>query len=78
MLLCCVLGLIAFYKMIYIFRVLWTMLDILQVLNHALQIDPNKETPKLTIEGTNYCLQLVDTMDARMVFIPVLIILTNV
>nr|CAH7716979.1 unnamed protein product [Callosobruchus chinensis] len=46
-------------------RVLWTMLDILQVLSHSLQINPNKETPTLRIPQTPYTVQLMDTMEAR-------------
>nr|XP_023019758.1 phosphatidylinositol 4-kinase alpha [Leptinotarsa decemlineata] len=46
-------------------RVLWTMLDILQVLSYSLQIDPNQETPTLRIPQTPYSIQLMDTLEAR-------------
>lgn len=46
-------------------RVLWTMLDILQVLSHSLEIDPNQETPTLRIPQTPYSIQLMDTLEAR-------------
>lgn len=48
-----------------IFRVLWTMLDILQVLSYSLQLNPNQETPTLRIPSTPYSIQLVDTLEAR-------------
>lgn len=48
-----------------IFRVLWTMLDILQVLSYSLQIDPNQETPTFRIHQTPYNIQLMDTLEAR-------------
>ncbi|XP_049821823.1 phosphatidylinositol 4-kinase alpha isoform X3 [Aethina tumida] len=46
-------------------RVLWTMLDILQVLSYSLQIDPNQETPTFRIHQTPYNIQLMDTLEAR-------------
>ncbi|KAL1513897.1 hypothetical protein ABEB36_003236 [Hypothenemus hampei] len=46
-------------------RVLWTILDILQVLSHSLEIDPNQETPTLKIHQTSYSIQLMDTLEAR-------------
>ncbi|CAG9769001.1 unnamed protein product [Ceutorhynchus assimilis] len=46
-------------------RVLWTMLDILQVLSYSLEIDPNQETPTLRIPTTPYSIQLMDTLEAR-------------
>ncbi|KAJ8983343.1 hypothetical protein NQ317_003148 [Molorchus minor] len=46
-------------------RVLWTMLDILQILSYSLQIDPNQETPALRIPETPYTIQLMDTLEAR-------------
>ncbi|XP_063926765.1 phosphatidylinositol 4-kinase alpha isoform X2 [Zophobas morio] len=46
-------------------RVLWTMLDILQVLSYSLQLDPNQETPTLRIPQTPYSIQLMDTLEAR-------------
>lgn len=48
-----------------VYRVLWTMLDILQVLSHSLEIDPNQETPTLRIPQTPYSIQLMDTLEAR-------------
>lgn len=41
------------------------MLDILQVLSHSLQLDPNQETPALKIPSTPYSIQLMDTLEAR-------------
>lgn len=41
------------------------MLDILQVLSYSLEIDPNQETPTLTIPQTPYSIQLMDTLEAR-------------
>ncbi|KAK4878018.1 hypothetical protein RN001_010524 [Aquatica leii] len=46
-------------------RVLWTMLDILQVLSHSLQVNHNQETPTLRIPSTPYSIQLMDTLEAR-------------
>ncbi|XP_060518279.1 phosphatidylinositol 4-kinase alpha [Cylas formicarius] len=46
-------------------KVLWTMLDILQVLSYSLEIDPNQETPTLKIPQTPYAVQLMDTIEAR-------------
>ncbi|XP_026685161.1 phosphatidylinositol 4-kinase alpha [Diaphorina citri] len=46
-------------------KVLWTMLDILQVLAYSLELDPNEETPTLTIPGLPYTIPLTDTLDAR-------------
>nr|XP_022907836.1 phosphatidylinositol 4-kinase alpha [Onthophagus taurus] len=46
-------------------RVLWTTLDILQVLSYSLQLDPNQETPTLRIPSTPYSIQLMDTLEAR-------------
>ncbi|KAH1001445.1 hypothetical protein HUJ04_005466 [Dendroctonus ponderosae] len=46
-------------------RVLWTMLDILQVLSYSLEVDPNQETPTLKIPQTPYSIQLMDTLEAR-------------
>lgn len=46
-------------------RVLWTMLDILQVLSFSLQVDPNKENPTLQVPHTPYSIQLMDTLEAR-------------
>ncbi|XP_077290371.1 phosphatidylinositol 4-kinase III alpha isoform X2 [Arctopsyche grandis] len=46
-------------------RVLWAMLDILQVLSFSLQLDANEETPVLRVPSTNLTLQLQDTLEAR-------------
>lgn len=46
-------------------RVLWTMLDILQVLSDSLKLDPNQERPTLRIPSTPYSIELVDTQEAR-------------
>ncbi|XP_056639976.1 phosphatidylinositol 4-kinase alpha [Diorhabda sublineata] len=46
-------------------RVLWTLLDIMQVLSRSLEIDPNQETPTLRIPQTRYTIQLMDTLEAR-------------
>ncbi|KAF5285205.1 hypothetical protein FQR65_LT13320 [Abscondita terminalis] len=46
-------------------RVLWTMLDILQVLSHSLQVNHNQDTPVLKIPSTPYSIQLMDTLEAR-------------
>ena len=44
---------------------LWTTLDILQVLSYSLQLDPNQETPSLRVPSTSYAIQLMDTLEAR-------------
>ncbi|XP_063216675.1 phosphatidylinositol 4-kinase alpha isoform X2 [Bacillus rossius redtenbacheri] len=47
-------------------RVLWCMLDILQVLASSLDLDPNEETPTLKVPGSpGYALLLMDTQEAR-------------
>ncbi|KAF5285106.1 hypothetical protein FQA39_LY16795 [Lamprigera yunnana] len=46
-------------------RVLWTMLDILQVLSHSLVVNHNQDTPTLKIPSTPYSIQLMDTLEAR-------------
>lgn len=46
-------------------RVLWSMLDILQVLSYSLEFDPNDETPTLSVPGMPYTLPLMDTLEAR-------------
>ncbi|XP_045467840.1 phosphatidylinositol 4-kinase alpha [Harmonia axyridis] len=46
-------------------RVLWTMLDILQVLSNSLRLDPNLSTPDLRIPQTPWSIQLMDTLEAR-------------
>ncbi|KAL3270935.1 hypothetical protein HHI36_021440 [Cryptolaemus montrouzieri] len=45
--------------------VLWTMLDILQVLSNSLRLDPNHSTPNLRIPQTEWSVQLMDTLEAR-------------
>lgn len=44
---------------------LWTMLDVLQVLSYSLELDPNEETPTLDVPNTSYTIPLMDTLDAR-------------
>ncbi|KAG8287986.1 phosphatidylinositol 4-kinase alpha [Homalodisca vitripennis] len=46
-------------------RVLWSMLDILQVLSYSLELDPNEETPMLRVPSTPYSIPLMDTLEAR-------------
>ncbi|XP_026313549.1 phosphatidylinositol 4-kinase alpha [Hyposmocoma kahamanoa] len=46
-------------------RVLWSMLDILQVLSFSLELDANQETPLLKVPGTEFTLQLQDTLEGR-------------
>ncbi|CAK1590125.1 unnamed protein product [Parnassius mnemosyne] len=46
-------------------RVLWSMLDILQVLSFSLELDANQETPLLKVPGTDFTLQLQDTLEGR-------------
>ncbi|KAK9874265.1 hypothetical protein WA026_002618 [Henosepilachna vigintioctopunctata] len=46
-------------------NVLWTMLDILQVLSNSLRLDPNLSTPDLRIPHTPWSIQLMDTLEAR-------------
>lgn len=46
-------------------RVLWSMLDILQVLSYSLELDPNEETPMLRVPSTAYSIPLMDTLEAR-------------
>ncbi|XP_023707312.1 phosphatidylinositol 4-kinase alpha isoform X2 [Cryptotermes secundus] len=46
-------------------HVLWSMLDILQVLSYSLNLDPNEETPTLRVPSTQYSLPLMDTLEAR-------------
>lgn len=46
-------------------RVIWTTLDILQVLSYSLELDPNQETPSLRISSTSHSIQLMDTLEAR-------------
>ncbi|XP_073835112.1 phosphatidylinositol 4-kinase III alpha isoform X2 [Musca autumnalis] len=46
-------------------RVLWCMLDILQLLAFSLTLDPNEETPTLRVVSTPYTLQLMDSLPAR-------------
>jgi len=46
-------------------RVLWCMLDVLQLLAYSLTLDPNEETPTLRVASTPYTLQLMDSLQAR-------------
>ncbi|CAD7087007.1 unnamed protein product [Hermetia illucens] len=46
-------------------RVLWCMLDILQLLAFSLTLHPNEETPTLRVASTPYTLQLMDSLPAR-------------
>jgi phosphatidylinositol 4-kinase len=46
-------------------RVLWCMLDVLQLLAFSSQLNPNDETPTLWVPGTSYTLQLMDSLPAR-------------
>jgi phosphatidylinositol 4-kinase len=55
----------AFPHLLWNCRVVWCMLDILQVLSFSLQCDPNKETPVLKIPDTPYSIQLTESLDAR-------------
>ena len=55
----------AFPHLLWNCRVLWCMLDILQVLSFSLQLDPNEETPVLKIPETPYSIQLMESIDAR-------------
>lgn len=41
------------------------MLDILQVLSFSLELDANQETPLLKVPGTDFTLQLQDTLEGR-------------
>ncbi|CAK1541773.1 unnamed protein product [Leptosia nina] len=50
-------------------RVLWSMLDILQVLSFSLELDPNQETPLLKVPDTDFTLQLQDTLEGREVIV---------
>lgn len=45
------------------------MCDILQVLSHSLELNPNNETPSIQIPSTPFTLMLMDTLDAREVCI---------
>lgn len=46
-------------------KVLWCMLDVLQLLAFSLTLDPNAETPTLRVASTPYTLQLMDSLPAR-------------
>lgn len=46
-------------------RVLWCMLDIVQLLAFSLTLNPNEETPNLKLVSTPYTLQLMDSLPAR-------------
>lgn len=56
-------------------KVLWCMLDVLQLLAFSLTLDPNEETPTLRVTSTPFTLQLMDSLPAREVFFKQLIIL---
>ncbi|KAK3879548.1 hypothetical protein Pcinc_015884 [Petrolisthes cinctipes] len=45
--------------------VLRTLLDILQVLDYSLQLDPNDANPTITIPDTPFSITLMDTLEAR-------------
>ncbi|XP_076762003.1 phosphatidylinositol 4-kinase III alpha isoform X5 [Xylocopa sonorina] len=59
----------AFPHLLWNCKVLWSMLDILQILSFSLQIDPNEETPILRIPGTPYSIELMDTLEAREIIV---------
>ncbi|XP_011502554.1 PREDICTED: phosphatidylinositol 4-kinase alpha-like [Ceratosolen solmsi marchali] len=61
----------AFPHLLWNCRVLWCMLDILQVLSFSLQRDPNKETPVLKIPDTPYSIRLTESLDARETIHPI-------
>lgn len=46
-------------------KVLWCMLDVLQLLADSLTRDPNEETTTLKVRSTPYTLQLMDSLPAR-------------
>jgi len=41
------------------------MCDILQVLSHSLELNPNNETTCIQIPSTPFTLMLMDTLEAR-------------
>lgn len=41
------------------------MCDILQILSHSLELNPNNETPSIQIPSSPFTLMLMDTLDAR-------------
>lgn len=41
------------------------MLDILQVLSFSLELDANQESPLLKVPGTDFSMQLQDTLEGR-------------
>ncbi|KAG7197176.1 hypothetical protein KM043_007256 [Ampulex compressa] len=51
----------AFPHLLWNCKVLWSMLDILQIL----QVDSNEETSIVKIPGTSYSIELMDTLEAR-------------
>ncbi|XP_058809461.1 phosphatidylinositol 4-kinase alpha isoform X2 [Phymastichus coffea] len=55
----------AFPHLLWNCRVLWCMLDILQVLSFSLQLDPNEETPQLKVPETTYSIQLMERIEDR-------------
>lgn len=46
-------------------KVLWCMLDVLQLLAFSLTLNPNEKTPTLHVAATPYTLQLMDSLPAR-------------
>ncbi|KAF8787808.1 Phosphatidylinositol 4-kinase alpha like protein [Argiope bruennichi] len=46
-------------------RVLWTMLDILNILSYSLKWDANEDIPELVVPRTSYKLTLTDTLETR-------------
>ncbi|XP_012059018.1 PREDICTED: phosphatidylinositol 4-kinase alpha [Atta cephalotes] len=59
----------AFPHLLWNCKVLWSMLDILQILSYSLQLDPNEETPSLRIPGTPYSIELMNTLEAREIIV---------
>lgn len=55
----------AFPHLLWNCKVLWSMLDILQILSFSLQIDPNEELPVLRIPGTPYSIELTNNLEER-------------
>ncbi|CAL1289574.1 unnamed protein product [Larinioides sclopetarius] len=46
-------------------RILWTMLDILNILSHSLKWDANEDIPEIVVPRTSYKLALTDTLETR-------------
>ncbi|XP_015180131.1 PREDICTED: phosphatidylinositol 4-kinase alpha isoform X1 [Polistes dominula] len=59
----------AFPHLLWNCKVLWSMLDILQILSFSLQIDPNEETPSLRIPNTPYSIELMNSLEAREIIV---------